>query len=967
MLLDNTHAIKFSSPFYLNREVFLHRYYDAEYLELADIFTMLHSEAIQISGKCPLAVKDYSICNAADIPSWAERLQKAFAQAFAQVGASSAQLRSLIKELEPTGPCDIPWTQQTPDLNRLVKRKERDWEHAGGIILNDDSKLVDSAIQVQDLESDCWTGNVTKIADRISSITKGRCRLEARSPTPHFYHQTKPSKEDIVEKFRAFGRALNTISNEIAASPKMENAKEQPGEHIDGLDANLAKSITVETPIVTQDPSRLDNAIYMSQSIFTNYPFVPVQAGRYGKYWLLIPQRERKKLEYLIARAYNQLPRCHIFIQHTCAWVSIEALESEDIDYTIGFQYPGQTLLIFQGTNYFGLDACYDGRPICYMGCVASKGGMECSQLCTSAEDGRSLSGPPCHGLDVASIRSQGSTTPSTMSIRSAIMASAQTPQQQRPIISDINKKSQVLRTTLTQLATPRPSPDYRRSSELLETGSSKSFNPSSSASEEGQGSWSNSTQVNNETETTTKKQADRIEPLEERSPSNDHVMIFASNGREILPRNESKNTPSEGDEAGVPRETVTYATTLPRLPTVAISKLRISPREQEDQSKDYLAEELGPRCGSEQSLDSDTETMAEFDDLVQLFRPPNRALAGPHKDKSSAAGSQARCDGYNIRLGHKTEGAEKAAPITFSSKATIGYSKPVERNRPAAKMATNSTNRKVERRCRPTAMSKEVQITKEGSNKRIEPVETPILADVDGQKCAHMQHDSKSETHVSTLVADTTQTIDLTREDVETAGFDRLNLQGPICYIDNIANKHETDGERLRAITSYCKMTFAGHFFTPTLGNADFVDSEETNIYFETWLNGRLSTSMVMQVLYLLSFSPNVFVAHSEDAIISPSSLRRKTPLWPKDSKHTHVILPSCHEHHWTLFCVDKISKEILHYDSNPGSERAQTNFLRDMEAHIKRCIHGNYKKPQKYTVRNVVSSIINFSNGCY
>ena len=103
------------------------------------------------------------------------------------------------------------------------------------------------------------------------------------------------------------------------------------------------------------------------------------------------------------------------------------------------------------------------------------------------------------------------------------------------------------------------------------------------------------------------------------------------------------------------------------------------------------------------------------------------------------------------------------------------------------------------------------------------------------------MQYNLKLETHISTLVTDITQTIDLIREDVETANFNKLNLQELIYYINNITNKYKTDGERLRAIISYYKITFTEQFFTPILNNANFVDSKETNIYFKIQLNRRL------------------------------------------------------------------------------------------------------------------------------
>ena len=45
--------------------------------------------------------------------------------------------------------------------------------------------------------------------------------------------------------------------------------------------------------------------------------------------------------------------------------------------------------------------------------------------------------------------------------------------------------------------------------------------------------------------------------------------------------------------------------------------------------------------------------------------------------------------------------------------------------------MATNSTNWKVERRYKPIAISKKVQITKESNNKRIKLVEILILVDI--------------------------------------------------------------------------------------------------------------------------------------------------------------------------------------------------------------------------------------------
>ena len=63
----------------------------------------------------------------------------------------------------------------------------------------------------------------------------------------------------------------------------------------------------------------------------------------------------------------------------------------------------------------------------------------------------------------------------------------------------------------------------------------------------------------------------------------NNYIIIFALNGQEILLRNKNKNIPSKENKIGVPQKIIIYITTPPRLPTVNILKLSISPREQKN------------------------------------------------------------------------------------------------------------------------------------------------------------------------------------------------------------------------------------------------------------------------------------------------------------------------------------------------------------------------------------------------
>ena len=174
------------------------------------------------------------------------------------------------------------------------------------------------------------------------------------------------------------------------------------------------------------------------------------------------------------------------------------------------------------------------------------------------------------------------------------------------------------------------------------------------------------------------------------------------------------------------------------------------------------------------------------------------------------------------------------------------------------------------------------------------------------------------------------------------TDGSCRPDLQGAICDVGTAVTCNGSGGEYLEAIVDYCKKKFNGKYFTPS--KADFVAPEEMCDYFQRWLNGKLSTPMIMQVLKLLNLGSTVLVAQSEDAILTS----RRKPQWPKG--YARVILPSCHDGHWTLFCVDTSSREIHHFDSRVTIEEQakRKRFQSDMKAHIKKCIHSDYRERQ-------------------
>ena len=178
-----------------------------------------------------------------------------------------------------------------------------------------------------------------------------------------------------------------------------------------------------------------------------------------------------------------------------------------------------------------------------------------------------------------------------------------------------------------------------------------------------------------------------------------------------------------------------------------------------------------------------------------------------------------------------------------------------------------------------------------------------------------------------------------------------KLDLQGPICDVDTAVIYNNSRKEHLEAIVNYCKNKLDGKYFTPSTRQADFVAPEEICDYFQRWLNGKLTSSMIMQVLHLFNFGADVWIACSEDAILTS----RTKPRWSKD--HARVILPSCHDGHWTLFCVDAISREISHHDSNIGAMTVKRErFQSDMKAHIKKCIHAEYRRASTYSMFNGV-----------
>ena len=108
------------------------------------------------------------------------------------------------------------------------------------------------------------------------------------------------------------------------------------------------------------------------------------------------------------------------------------------------------------------------------------------------------------------------------------------------------------------------------------------------------------------------------------------------------------------------------------------------------------------------------------------------------------------------------------------------------------------------------------------------------------------------------------------------------------------------------------------------------------------------------MQVLYLFDFGPNMLVASSEDAILNS----QRKPQWSGNS--AYIILPSYHEEHWTLFCVDTVAKEIFHYNSNAGAasqaQAKRKQFQSNMKAHIKKCIYADYQRAAIYFIQDTV-----------
>ena len=62
--------------------------------------------------------------------------------------------------------------------------------------------------------------------------------------------------------------------------------------------------------------------------------------------------------------------------------MSIKNLKTENVEYSIGFQRPGQTLLVFEGANFYGLEDCCDGIYIAYLGDMLLVAAVPCSGKC---------------------------------------------------------------------------------------------------------------------------------------------------------------------------------------------------------------------------------------------------------------------------------------------------------------------------------------------------------------------------------------------------------------------------------------------------------------------------------------------------------------------------------------------------------------------------------------------------------
>ena len=54
--------------------------------------------------------------------------------------------------------------------------------------------------------------------------------------------------------------------------------------------------------------------LYITQLFIADLPFLYIPATISGKFWLIVPYRERRKFEYIVSKAYKRLPKCDVFL-----------------------------------------------------------------------------------------------------------------------------------------------------------------------------------------------------------------------------------------------------------------------------------------------------------------------------------------------------------------------------------------------------------------------------------------------------------------------------------------------------------------------------------------------------------------------------------------------------------------------------------------------------------------------------
>ena len=424
--------------------------------------------------------------------------------------------------------------------------------------------------------------------------------------------------------------------------------------------------------------------------------------------------------------------------------------------------------------------------------------------------------------------------------------------------------------------------------------------------------------------------------PLEERSPLKDTPLLFDSDGREILQSHEMSDA---GDSDGL-QETTPFMQITEESGAENIESLDTDI----DEIEEIIAKH--PLVDIDQALPiPDTEST---DATVSLSSAKARLNSAKHnlpveRQRTSARTTSARTvvkahPPHNLPAQRQRTSARTVAK-TIQREGSAGHVKA-----PSARIVrTTSADRVVDDPTRETPIAVDREGTKDDASSP--GCEMPTNSDkIFKNKLIHSMEDESKSVH---------ELLDVNLTEQATADALERDLRGPICNIDAIT-RNGSEGNKLSAIVEYCKAAFVRSYFTPSEGRADYVSPDEINHYFQTWFDGKLSTSMIMQVLYLFDFGPNVLVASSEDAILNS----QRKPRW--SGNPARVILPSCHEGHWTLFCVDTVVKEIFHYDSNAGAasqaQAKRKQFQSNMKAHIKKCIHADYRRAAIYSIQDTV-----------